>query len=770
MRKNIFYKIAARKGLYILLLIIITFINVLTYSRGQYLFGINQYLVLFNSNTFYNGFFAFTTFNYSGYINGTYSLFALAYRLVGTIAQMLGGVIFANIIAIWFYYVIGAIGMFLLITKLLEKYPIGISYFSGFVSALLFVLNFDSHNGSLEASAMFLPFVLLTSILFLESVEKRKPNLKLLALMTLSIAILFDGGGAQVNVLQNIIFVALFALVFLYFARRQFRIVYTKYYSIVAFLVFLWNIAWVYLAYITISRAGSQLFNNTSVAIFSSASLNILQSLFSFGVIVTASTAPIILIIYFVILTLSIIGALIFLKKASFSDLKHRSVFALLICYIIFVSFNTGLNKPFGILFNAILNRFSYLDAFRQPYISFHYVLLFVSISLFGVGIGALFGALQSRKKTIANFLFLCLVISIVISYVYLFDYLKIINSHSIPGIITENFNPTENNSIAIPNYVFQISNFINTKYGNFAIATLPVGNIGGGQCTSWYYSTTVYSNLVNHPTYTGGATDTFELFFPSSYYLYGLGLRDEVNASNLGNMSLSNGFGVFGIEYMIVQGDIRNCNTNLPINLTNVYNNLGNASNISFVTQYNATSIYENTNYVPLVYGSNLVKINESDLYGIIHIIENQNFNIKNTSVYSMLITNGTSTTYNGSGRNPSTINNFHNPQLTFLEKSPTKVVVNVYNASTPFYLVFRESYDPSWTAIYANGTKIASNDHLEVNGFANAWYINKKGKFTLSLYYNVQTTVWLLWIPTLGALFGILSLMCFGVRKRKS
>ena len=98
--------------------------------------------------------------------------------------------------------------------------------------------------------------------------------------------------------------------------------------------------------------------------------------------------------------------------------------------------------------------------------------------------------------------------------------------------------------------------------------------------------------------------------------------------------------------------------------------------------------------------------------------------------------------------GGNIGRINNLIKPNITYVIENPTLVRVTVSNANTPFYLIFRETYDGSWEAYYNNGTEVNPSNHIEVNGFENAWYINKGGNYTLNFYYTPQTLIWGLWI----------------------
>jgi hypothetical protein len=113
--------------------------------------------------------------------------------------------------------------------------------------------------------------------------------------------------------------------------------------------------------------------------------------------------------------------------------------------------------------------------------------------------------------------------------------------------------------------------------------------------------------------------------------------------------------------------------------------------------------------------------------------------------------------------------------PAITFKKVNPTKYEVKVENATQPFFLIFDENYDSQWKAYIEdkepefNGaiggylqmnvkkanheesftpedtsylfTKLLDeNYHFIANGYANAWYINKTGTFTMTLEFWPQ------------------------------
>jgi hypothetical protein len=72
----------------------------------------------------------------------------------------------------------------------------------------------------------------------------------------------------------------------------------------------------------------------------------------------------------------------------------------------------------------------------------------------------------------------------------------------------------------------------------------------------------------------------------------------------------------------------------------------------------------------------------------------------------------------------------------LTYEEINPTRYIIHV-NTSEPFYLIFDESYSNSWVA-YIGEQQIPV--HFIANGFANGWYINKTGTYTITLEFRPQ------------------------------
>lgn len=75
----------------------------------------------------------------------------------------------------------------------------------------------------------------------------------------------------------------------------------------------------------------------------------------------------------------------------------------------------------------------------------------------------------------------------------------------------------------------------------------------------------------------------------------------------------------------------------------------------------------------------------------------------------------------------------------------SPTKYIATLNNSSVEdnFFLVFLSTYNPHWKAYYVeNGLAeaVPEENHIHAFDYANAWYLNKTGNFTIVLEYTPQ------------------------------
>jgi len=91
--------------------------------------------------------------------------------------------------------------------------------------------------------------------------------------------------------------------------------------------------------------------------------------------------------------------------------------------------------------------------------------------------------------------------------------------------------------------------------------------------------------------------------------------------------------------------------------------------------------------------------------------------------------------------------------PVLDFKKENPTSYKIFVKDAKEPFYVIFSESFYPEWK-IYEGDVgwfeiifrePLLESNHIKINTFSNAWYMDKEGDYTLSLYFYPQSTYYI-------------------------
>lgn len=112
--------------------------------------------------------------------------------------------------------------------------------------------------------------------------------------------------------------------------------------------------------------------------------------------------------------------------------------------------------------------------------------------------------------------------------------------------------------------------------------------------------------------------------------------------------------------------------------------------------------------------------------------------------------------------------------PQITWQRINPTRYRVKIERASSPFFLVFLDSFNEKWQAFINPGNTwldqpISAQNHFLVNSYANGWWVDKTGDFEIILEYWPQR----LFVVSLAAsgaavLVAIIMIIGRGIRKK--
>ena len=92
-----------------------------------------------------------------------------------------------------------------------------------------------------------------------------------------------------------------------------------------------------------------------------------------------------------------------------------------------------------------------------------------------------------------------------------------------------------------------------------------------------------------------------------------------------------------------------------------------------------------------------------------------------------------------------------FEIPLMAASRINPVTWIVKVRNSTGPFILVFGQTFNPNWKLYFGeqswfggfNNPPLDVGRHYLATGFANAWYVDKRGDFVITIYFSPQSLV---------------------------
>ncbi len=770
----------SKKGMPVLMLVLMllgfSVISALLYFRNAYPFGGDLSFYYNGIGNVYSSFFLWSQNNYSGLIgqsaNSPIGLILAVVFYLPFLGFGVNAIKYSLITEMLFLRVIGSIGMFFFIYKISPMKDDFSKALGSFFASLIFVSVF-SDFGATYSGILILPSALLVFYFFQKSIASGKNNLMLFSFSVVAVASLLYFVGSTL-IIQVSLLLLLFFLVPLLSSYRKTVLKQATFGLLVLILSYAIVLPQIVTVLISNRVLSNQLLlvEGNSAFDFSNYASNIFlsfESAFPFSFL----TYPDLL--YFVsffvaLLSISLVTIMFLKNQKKDKKIEIGAISALALSLLLFFGLSGTIHKPFGVLF-------SYLYRISPDFLAFRYgsasnqIIFFIIAALFGFGLSYLFSITRDNNRYLFYF---CVALTALFCVLFLyFNTFLPIATNGVPW--TNHLLPFITN---FPSYVINIASYINQNVSGYAVATLPSDD--DWHLSKWYDAPDIYSSIIRAPVYTGGFTAYNEYFFPPSQGQYSYLTVNAVQNTRSQGFNISAALSTFGIRYIVVQGDTANTSFGpnhllLPYNLSDIYRNLNASNGIEFVKRFGNSSVYVNRDAAPLVYSSDILTENGLGSEQVINLIGYENINISKYSVYSQnvlgsILWYGTESLFNASNTvQIYTIKNFSPPAIKFVQKTPTKIDVFVSGATTPYYLVFRETYDPNWV-LYLNGAPLPPSSHILVNGFANAWYVDKPGNYTLTLYYKPQTYLWYSWIISFAALLFSLVVGVFGYLHRNA
>ncbi|MGD0996366.1 MAG: hypothetical protein ABR909_12690 [Candidatus Bathyarchaeia archaeon] len=406
---------------------------------------------------------------------------------------------------------------------------------------------------------------------------------------------------------------------------------------------------------------------------------------------------------------------------------KSRNIIFITLLTLIAIILVTGPNPPLGWLYQWFLPHFSFLIGFRTVGSLIMFVALGYSI-LIGISVAFIFKKLRNAKffkvkhshlRRLGSIAFVIIIIALICT-------------NGWPEITGSIFNTSgvrqEDIGKVIPDAYYQADQWL-MQFGNLSggrVLVLPPTE--GYQSATWgsysYYGPSVEYFILSEPAiypgYIGFGSDNFAL------------MPSLVNSVESENYSMIYRLAeLLNVKYILVDGYTDNSSVYLDMLRSSVLSN-ATTINVSFVKNFGNLFLYELTTTLNSIYIPSHIELINGGVDNLVSSLSTNNYT---TTDFALFSSDQLSPSENLQIKECSSIQNSNNI-INAKELNPTEYTVQV-NASSPFFLVLGQNYDSGWQAS-VNGKNMGQ--HLVVNGYANAWYINKTGTYTITLEYQPQ------------------------------
>lgn len=496
------------------------------------------------------------------------------------------------------------------------------------------------------------------------------------------------------------------------------------------------------------------------------------------------------------ILPLLVFGALLIGNKIYKRYILFFSIIALFSLFMI-----KGLNPPAESLSYFFLDRMHLMTPFRLVYSKIGPYLVLCYSFLIGIMIDQMYTKIKYKYSK---------VIFIVLIYVSLFGLL--VWPMWTGDIIRDGGNVLPAMRMEVPQDYYNSSIWLDNQSGDYRLLSLPTSKLMGYGAFNWDHGYRGYVGadpskwifnqpIVDSGDYGSGIVDSFEKEFKNP----------KINFANV--------LSILNIKYIIYHDDahwqfIEGHSWWYDITKGNYEQELSSKPNISNIINLGAIRIYENKLwennrfYVPAKFY--LFESSDKDPLSIVKIISRDDFLSNSSAVINKDLINNAGI-FNLSGFAANDVPGNHN-DINYFEENTTLTdntdyikpyIIDKYNillsntsgvkainstkinvtkinptkyrldikTKVPFFLVFKETYHPLWKiylvedpgssdntlqdALYLTAKPLSQANHFKANGYANMWFLNKTGDYTITLFFWPQSMFYL------GIIISILSVI---------
>ena len=283
-----------------------------------------------------------------------------------------------------------------------------------------------------------------------------------------------------------------------------------------------------------------------------------------------------------------------------------------------------------------------------------------------------------------------------------------------------------------IPDYYYDASNWLSSYPEDFRLYPLPYSIIG---YASYAWEPSGYQGLDQTASSLGRSVIS--------------GSTDDDLGSVIAKLIVSNStvevakmLALMNVKYIVFHNDVNweyldvsagreVISSYISTSLQNFETILANQGGFTFCKSYGQLDFYVNNYWQPAgVYAASTNILLEGNLTQLIKTAARTDF-ISNESIITL-------SNQLSSDQISARADQPKKTLVTYEEINPTQYAVQV-DSSQSFYLVLSQSFDNGWVATI-NGQQIPDQYHFTANGYANGWYINKTGTYTITLEFEPQ------------------------------
>lgn len=404
-----------------------------------------------------------------------------------------------------------------------------------------------------------------------------------------------------------------------------------------------------------------------------------------------------------------------------------------------------GVNSEFGTVFLWMFRHVPFFQSFRSPTNIFAVIYAFGTSALVAVGLTTVTQIkLIERHVRVRQ----ALVSVAFLAIVGVYAYPMWIGSVADSPVMIRKGTPISS-TIALPNSYNTVARFLATQPGTFRVLALPL-SLDGYVTFAWHHGydgPDSLSLLLQHETISHLASS-----LPGSNLLRTALDQDGKSLAPLVHLA-----GRMGCRFVVVQGDVRldaYGGQMSPLASRSRLEGMLSAARATQVLTTPGLSVYRIPSHLvtPMVYAT-------TDVHGVSNVARELQLTPPDRLPVLVKLPGKAAATREGLSQltRLGTQASIATPHV--LSRNPTHWVVRVSSVSSHFLLVLDQSFSTGWHATiswkalsfrdaHKHGVRLGLANHVEANGFANAWYVSipheMLGKsLTITLDYGPQNIV---------------------------